>query len=117
MGYYTGNGVITGGGESTNTLKTLYWYRAYAIRQRVTSQTIRRSGVSLAAAQAAHDTCNLTPVSGGSGDLGWVIYDAEGTRSTVSYSQVGDSNLYELNETTETIVASVASGTPRPIDA
>ena len=115
MGYYTGNGVVASGGESTNTLKTLYWYRAYAIRQRVTSSTVRKSGVSLATAQASHDTCKLTPVSGGSGDLAWIIY-AEGTRSTVSYSQIGDSNLYELNETTETIVASIASGTPRAID-
>lgn len=116
MGYYTGSGVITGGGESTSTLKSLYWYGVHCIRQKIVTSTVRKAGVSLATAQGTHDVCNLTPVSGGTGDLAWIIYDAEGTRKTVSYSQIGDSNLYELNETNETLTASEAGGTPRRID-
>ena len=115
MGYYTGGGVVAGGGETTSTLKSFYWYQAYSVRQKCVSATVRKAGVSLATAQASHESCNLTPVGGGSGTMAWIIYDAEGTRKKVSYSQIGDSNLYELEETTETLTASLAGGTVRSL--
>lgn len=103
MGYYTGNGTVTGGGVSTRTLKSFYEWGAHAVRQRSRVSTVRKSGVSLAAAQAANASDDLTAVSGGSGALAWIIFDAEGTKVSPSYSQIGDSNLYDLVITTETL--------------
>lgn len=116
MGYYTGTGVTVGGGESTRTLKSFYEWGSYAVRQKCVSETVRKPGVSLATAKNEHATDNLTAVGGGSGSLAWVIFDAEGTRKIVSYSQIGESNLYELNVTTETLNAWQSSTTTRQIN-
>lgn len=116
MGYYTGNGVVVGGSESGRTLKSFYEWGAFAIRQKTVSSTLRKPGVSLATAQASHSADNLTAVSGGSGSLAWIIFDAEGTRTVVSYSQIADSNLYELNITTDTLSAWQASTNSRKIN-
>lgn len=115
MGYYTGSGVVVGGSESGRTLKSFYEWGAFAIRQKTVSSTVRKPGVSLATAQAEHSADNLTAVSGGSGSLAWIIFDAEGTRKVVSYSQIADSNLYELNITTETLSAWKSSTNTRQI--
>lgn len=116
MGYYTGNGVITGGGESTRTLKSFYEWGAFAVRQKCVSETLHKAGVSLAVAQGTHATDNLTAVGGGSGTLAWIIFDAEGTRTTVSYAQIGESNLYELDVTTEQLSAWKSSTTTRDLN-
>lgn len=116
MGYYSGGGVVTGGSESGRTLKSFYEWGAFAIRQKCVSSTLRKPGVSLATAQAERSADNLTAVSGGSGNLSWIIFDAEGTRKTVTYSQIGDSNLYELNITTEELTAWQASTQTRIIN-
>ena len=116
MGYYTGNGVVTGGGESTRTLKSFYEWGAFAIRQKSVTSTVRKSGVSLATAQGTHATDNLTAVAGGSGDLAWIIFDAEGTRTVIAYNQIGGSNLYDLNITTETLNAWQSSTTTRRVN-
>ena len=105
MGYYTGSGITTGGGESTRLLKSFYEWGSFAIRQKSVTSTLRKPGVSLATAQAQHATDDLTAVKGGHGTLAWIIFDAEGTRTLVSYAQIGDSNLYDLNVTTETLTA------------
>lgn len=116
MGVYTGAGKIVEGGETTRTLKSFYEWGAFAIRQKCVSSTLRKPGVSLAAAQAEHGSDNLTAVSGGSGSLAWIIYDAEGVRKTVSYSQIDGSNLYELNITTENYTAWRSSSTARSLN-
>ena len=116
MGYYTGSGETTGGGESTRTLKSFYEWGAFAIRQKSVTSTLRKCGVSLATAQNTHASDNLTAINGGSGDLAWIIFDAEGTRTTVAYSQIGGSNLYELNVTTETLSAWQSSTTTRSVN-
>ena len=116
MGYYTGTGVVAGGSESGRTLKSFYEWGAFAIRQRTVSSTVRKPGVSLDEAKGEHSADNLTAVSGGSGSLAWIIFDAEGTRKVVSYSQIADSNLYELNITTETLSAGQASTASRTIN-
>lgn len=74
---------------------------AHAVRQQSRVTTVKKSGVSLANAKTENSSYNLSPVYGGSGDLAWIIYDAEGTQTSVSYSQIGDSNLYDLVITTE----------------
>ena len=60
MGYYTGDGEIVGGGESTRTLKSFYEWGAFAIRQKIVTSTLRRSGVSLSTAQGTHASDALT---------------------------------------------------------
>lgn len=116
MGYYTGNGVVSGGGENTRTLKSFYEWGAFAIRQKSVYSTNTKPGVSLTTAQGTHATDNLTAVNGGSGTLAWIIYDAEGTRTTINYMQISESNLYELNVTTETLSAWQSSTATRRIN-
>ena len=113
MGYYTGNGVVSGGGVSTRTLKSFYEWGSHAVRQRSRVSTVKKSGVSLATAQAATDSDDLTPVAGGSGALAWIIFDAEGDKISPSYSQIGDSNLYDLVITTERLTCYWSHGNPR----
>lgn len=116
MGYYSGSGVVVGGSESGRTLKSFYEWGAFAIRQKTVSSTLRKPGVALSTAQAEHSADDLTAVNGGSGNLAWIIFDAEGTRKIVSYAQIGDSNLYELNITTETLSAWQSKTTSRTIN-
>ena len=118
MGYYSGNGVTVGGGKSTRTLKSFYEWGSFAIRQKCVSETVRLPGVSLQTAKAADTEAGneLTAINGGFGDLAWIIFDAEGTRKIVSYSQIGESNLYELNVTTETLSAWQSETTTRRVN-
>lgn len=115
MGYYTGSGVTSGGGERGRTLKSFYEFGSFAVRQKCVTTTVRRSGVSLDTAKSFHSSDNLTAVGGGSGNLAWLIFDAEGTRKTVSYSQIADSNLYEVLVTTEVYNAWLSSNNTRRI--
>lgn len=117
MGYYQGDGVVVGGGSSARTLKAGYEYGAHAIRQRSVTSTLRKAGVSLSAAQAAAVASdNLSAIGGGYGSGAWVIFDAEGTRTTADYSQIGGSNLYELNIVTETLVAWQSNDSTRRVN-
>lgn len=116
MGYAAGTSVTTSGGESTRTLKSFYEWGAFAIRQKAVTSSVKMSGVSLATCLSYHASDDLTAVSGGSGSGAWIIYDAEGTRVTVSYSQIGDSNLYDLIVTTETYNAWQSSTRTRVIN-
>ncbi len=113
MGYYQGSGIVSGGGESTRPLKSFYEWGTFAIRQKSVTQTVKYPGVSKATAEGTHCGENLTAVNGGSGDLAWIIFDAEGTRTDVSYSQISDSNLYELYVTTETLSVALSQNRTR----
>lgn len=115
MGYYTGNGIVSGGVTSTRSLKSFYEWGSHAVRQRSSTTTVKKPGVSLETARAAQASDNLTAVSGGSGDLAWIIFDAEGTKTSASYSQIGDSNLYELVITTETLNCYLSHDTTRTL--
>jgi len=117
MGYYNGNGVVVGGGQSTRMLKNMAgWGIAFAIRQKSVTVTVRKAGVSLATAQASQAVSNLTAITGGGGAAAWGIFDAEGSKKDVAYQQIADSNLYELNETTETLNAWQSSSNFRPVN-
>lgn len=105
MGYYTGSGIVSGGGEKYATLRTfaILGGGSFKVIQKSVYSTTKKSGVSLETARAAHASENLTNVNGGSGTLAWIVFDANGTRSTPTYSKIGDSNLYELNTLDETL--------------
>lgn len=104
MGYYNGSGVKSAGGAVHNILRQMVDSDGmYTLRQTVTTETLRRSGVSLAVAQAAVPTQNLHGVYGGYGNLAWCVGDCVGTKTSVAYSQIGDSSLYDLTITTETM--------------
>ena len=71
--------------------------------------SIQRRGslASLSDAKTVHVSENLTNINGGSGALAWIVFDANGTRSTPTYSQIGNSNLYELSTLNETLSATI----------
>lgn len=110
MGYATSNGVIQSGGETTRLLKSFTEGGVWGVRQKSVTTSTHRSGVSLATCQSYHASDNLTSVAGGSGAYEWVVIDAEGTRTYVQYSQIGDSNLYDLTVTTEKLNAWLSKG-------
>ena len=117
MGYYTGSGEVTGGGETDNLLKSFWWYGGYAVRQKCVTTVTRIAGVEKTTAQGYHSSANLTNVGGGSVDLAWIIYDAEGDRTNVSYSQIDGSNLYEVTITREDLTARLSSTRGRSLTA
>lgn len=101
MGYYTGNGVTSGGGSVPTLVRTGPDIGgAYYIYQRINTKVTRKSGVSLANAEAVKGDLNMNYWlwPGGRAEPG-----CRGTRSQASFSQIGDSNLYELSITNETI--------------
>ena len=109
MGYYNynGNGVISGGGESYSLLRSfaILGGGSFKVSQKNVYVNRRFSGVSLARAQAEHESHDLHSIYGGSGSLAWIVFDAQGTRKTPTYSQIGESNLYELNIKEDTLTA------------
>jgi len=107
MGYYNGNGIITGGGEKNTVLRSfaILGGGSFQVRQKNVFTHLRKAGVSLQTAQEAHESGSYTPIYGGSGSFAWICFDASGTRVTPTYSRIGDSNLFELNITTENLTA------------
>ena len=107
MGYYNGNGVVAGGGESYQTLRTfaILGGGSFKVSQKTVYETRRKSGVSLEQAKAEHESHDLHAIYGGTGAFAWIVFDANGTRKTPAYTQIGDSNLYELTITDETLTA------------
>ena len=96
MGYYSGTGVTSGGGEDVSIAQTLLVGTTLNVFRKDIVTTNRKSGVSLANAQGAH--CSI---STSNGDLTWGSWavpmpNRSGTIVKTSYSQIGDSNLYEL---------------------
>ena len=105
MGYYNGNGVTSGGGNTIQSLGVLVFNGVHNVYQRVVSTVTKKSGVSLDAAKAEQSSVNLTHHVFGWADL-YPWTQAKGTRKNATYSQIGDSNLYELNITDETLSCS-----------
>lgn len=101
MGYYSGNGVTSGGGSTTSLRSTGPAVGgAFYVYQRVKSEVNTKNGVSLETAKAAQGDINMNywQWPGGMVEPG-----CRGTRSSATYSQISDSNLYTLQVTTETI--------------
>ena len=103
MGYYTGTGVTSGGGSTVAAFESRIWDGYHTAFQKKTTVVNRKPGVSLATAQAAEGSVNMSHHTFGSGFLTRTYFNCKGTQVNVSYSQIGESNLYELTTTTDTI--------------
>ena len=112
MGYYSGDGVTTGGAsEVTAFAYYKVWGSTHTIYQRRTSATVRKSGVSKTTAQAAEGTVSLSDHQFASGQAdAYLALQSKGSKTSCTYSQIGDSNLYELNTTTEAFAVKKDSG-------
>lgn len=98
MGYYTGSGQVVSGGKRSDIV---YRDDVYVVYQTTTSTVTLKNGVSLAEAQAAQQSRNLSqqPFPTGAG-----LYHAlKGNKTDVSYSRVDESNLYALTIHTDAI--------------
>ena len=111
MGYYKGNGVVVGGGESVSPINSYYLNGSQHTVHRIDISVITmKNGVSLSTAQSEHGDESL---SSWWADSTWIpsfTPAARGTRKTVSYSQIGGSNLYALSITNETFKAKLDNG-------
>lgn len=105
MGYYTGSGVVTGGGSAVSVHEQFIWFGAHNIYQLATSVVTVRNGVSLATAQSERGSCDMSPhrFTWGS-NFKWSM-NCKGTSRSVSYTQLGGSNLYALTVTDSTMQA------------
>ena len=110
MGYYTGSGVTSSGGESVSIAETFVFYGAHNVYQNTVSTVTRKSGVSLGTAQNEHSTINMNVNQFTWGSASHWTPNAYGTRKDVSYSQIGDSNLYDLIVTNSTIKCKMDNG-------
>ena len=105
MGYYNGNGVTSGGGNTIQSLGVLVFNGVHNVWQRIVSVNTKKSGVSEAMAKAEQPFVNLVHhIFPWANLYPWT--QAKGTRKNATYSQIGDSNLYELNITNETLSCS-----------
>lgn len=103
MGYYSGNGVTTGGGTVVTPADSVAdGSGAYVRERRTVTSTLVKNGVSLATAQAATPSESLAGARLESGSAYWNTPNASGRKVFYSYSQINGSNLYALVQTTET---------------
>lgn len=101
MGYYTGNGAVTGGGSQTSLRSSGPAVGgAYYTYQRTNSTVTTKNGVSLETAQNERGDINMTYWTWPGG---MVEPACRGTRRSVSYAQINGSNLYALTINDETI--------------
>ena len=118
MGYYNGNGVISGGGESISSIGSYVFPNGMHTVSQLTETTVtRKSGVSLSTAKSEHAEQNMSDIHDfyqTSSTTGGITFykevnfpNAKGTRTTTSYSQIDNSNLYELSITNETLKARI----------
>ena len=112
MGYYTGSGVTTGG-SSEVTVFAYYWAwgASHTIYQRRTSETVRKSGVDKATAKANEGTISMSDHQFDQGQADYYYASqCKGSKTAHTYTQISDSNLYELNTTAETFAVKKDSG-------
>jgi len=121
MGFYTGSGITVGGSDTITPFAT-YVFRdgEHQVKQWIKSSTTSKRGVSLESALNEHAENNMSPVSDTdetSSTTGGITYsktvtfqDAKGTRKSVSYSRIGESNLFELTITNETVQVKIDNG-------
>ena len=112
MGYYAGNGSVIGGGTSIDVFETFPYYGTHHIHQKVKTTRTRLAGVSFATAtsQAYDGWCNMYSHTFISGGIYYTSVNCYGTKRRSSYSQINDSNLYELVVEDESIQANLDSG-------
>ncbi|MBR4651816.1 MAG: hypothetical protein IKO72_00515 [Kiritimatiellae bacterium] len=97
MGYYTGSGKVTAGGESISVFQRYIWNGTHVCYQRKASTSTRKSGVSLSTAQNEQSSLSVEDITFYIGSAWYSAPGAKGREKSVSYSQIDGSNLYELN--------------------
>lgn len=109
MGYYTGSGVVSGGGSVVSMRETGPAVGgAYYVYNRTVSRVTQKHGVSLATAEAEGGDMNLNHFQWPGG---MVTPACRGTQKNVSHSQINGSNLYLLTITNETVQVRGKQGT------
>ena len=117
MGYYSGSGIVSGGGSVPSSggafMLPRYGGRGFLKKMTKTTNT-KYPGVSLATAQDSNGTNNMVARAAWESDTSGYFYDVifpDCSGSTISYqfSQIGDSNLYELVKTETVVTVSVDS--------
>lgn len=107
MGAYTGSGTVSGGSESISVLADFIFNGTYYhVLQKTVRSVTRRSGVTLAVAKSVASYDNTANhifwyIPSGGTRQEYVLFNCKGERQSVSYSKIGDSNLYELEVTNE----------------
>ncbi len=109
MGYYTGAGETTGGGEAVTNFMRHVFNGLHIVHQKKTTVVNRKAGVSLAAAQSAGGSCTLTDHTFWIGSAWYAAPSCKGTVVGTQYSQINGSNLYELTTTTDVYQANIDS--------
>lgn len=115
MGYYTGDGIVTSGGStpSSGGSYSLPRYGGRGFLKKMTRTTVRKfPGVSLDTAQGKTGTNNMVARAAWESDTNGYFYDVifpdcSGSTTGYQYSQIGDSNLYELVKTETTVSVTV----------
>ena len=102
MGYYTGNGVITGGSTDIAVLDVVNVQNTLSREQLTVRMTKVKNGVSLATAQAATPSCATKSNDLTAGGWAWPTPNCSGRITKYSYIQISGSNLYQLVEESET---------------
>ena len=105
MGYYSGNGIVTGGGESIRPLSHISFINASGglaylfAEQKEKRTTTTHPGVSLSTAQSQGSTSGLVEeaINYDTGVVRlWLIPSCKGVATNVRHSQINGSNLYNL---------------------
>ena len=112
MGYYTGNGVVVSGGQSTSVFFHFAWNGAHNVLQKCVSETKKLSGVSLQRAQGTSCSNSLATkqLFNNARTLNCWSANCSGVKEDANYSQIGESNLYELTVVKNTFTAKLDDG-------
>lgn len=111
MGYYTGSGIVSGGSSTPSSggafMLPKYGGRGF-LKKMTKTTTTRYPGVSLTTADNSTGSNNMIARAAWESDSTGYFYDVifpdcSGSTVGYQYSQIGDSNLYELVKT-DTIV-------------
>lgn len=101
MGYYSGNGVVTGGGDTIALLDTVISGGTLIRSRKTTRETLVKNGVSEATAKAATSSASVRCGDLTCGSFYWATPQAAGLIVNYSYSRISDSNLFQLVQETE----------------
>lgn len=101
MGYYTGNGVVVGGGDQITQQDSVIAGGTLVRECKTKRTTTVKNGVSLATAQGATSSSDITCGDLTYGSYVWATPQAAGRIVNYTYSQINGSNLYALTEEKE----------------
>lgn len=115
MGYYTGTGIVASGGSvpSSGGAFMLPKYGGRGFLKKTTTTTVTKfPGVSLATAQGNTGVNNMVARAAWESDSTGYFYDVvfpdcSGNSTSYTYTQISDSNLYEVIKTETTVTVAV----------